>query len=189
MRAGSCERARGSGEHGGPTHSAAWGKYFLAVLNLYDYRGLVPVLPELWLLPTRLPFHPSRLWCHCRMVYLPLSYLYGKRHAARLSPIIEELARASSTPRATIESPGIARAKRSRRATRSRLVRRCSSSRAVFCSASKHAARAYCARERCATSSTRSGARTKTPTTSALGRSVSSCTRWSGTSKTPLAAS
>jgi len=80
-------------EHGGPTHSAAWGKYFLAVLNLYDYRGLVPVLPELWLLPTRLPFHPSRLWCHCRMVYLPLSYLYGKRHAARLSPIIEDLRR------------------------------------------------------------------------------------------------
>src|SRR4051812_44701287 len=55
--------------HGGPTQSAAWGKYFLAVSNLYDYRGLAPVLPELWLLPTRLPFHPSRLWCHCRVVY------------------------------------------------------------------------------------------------------------------------
>jgi len=79
--------------HGGPLQSAAWGKYFLAVLNLYDYRGLAPVLPELWLLPTRLPFHPSRLWCHCRMVYLPLSYLYGKRCAATLSPTIEQLRR------------------------------------------------------------------------------------------------
>jgi squalene/oxidosqualene cyclase-like protein len=78
-------------QHGGPTRSAAWGKYFLAVLNLYDYRGLTPVLPELWLLPTRLPFHPSRLWCHCRMVYLPLSYLYGRRSAARLSPVLEQL--------------------------------------------------------------------------------------------------
>jgi len=77
--------------HGGPTRSAAWGKYFLAVLNLYDYRGLAPVLPELWLLPTRLPFHPSRLWCHCRMVYLPLSYLYGRRSSATLSPILKEL--------------------------------------------------------------------------------------------------
>ncbi|HEY0464979.1 MAG TPA: terpene cyclase/mutase family protein [Polyangiaceae bacterium] len=90
--AGWLGRARaGLEQHGGPTHSAAWGKYFLAVLNLYDYRGLVPVLPELWLLPTRLPFHPSRLWCHCRMVYLPLSYLYGKRNAATLSPLIQEL--------------------------------------------------------------------------------------------------
>ena len=80
-------------QHGGPTQSAAWGKYFLAVLNLYDYRGLAPVLPELWLLPTRLPFHPSRLWCHCRMVYLPLSYLYGRRSAATLSPILEQLRR------------------------------------------------------------------------------------------------
>jgi squalene/oxidosqualene cyclase-like protein len=80
-------------EHGGPLRSAAWGKYFLALLNLYDYRGLAPVLPELWLLPTRLPFHPSRLWCHCRMVYLPLSYLYGRRSAAVLSPLIGELRR------------------------------------------------------------------------------------------------
>jgi squalene/oxidosqualene cyclase-like protein len=77
--------------HGGPAASAAWGKYFLALLNLYDYRGVVPVLPELWLLPTRLPFHPSRLWCHCRMVYLPLSYLYGRRAAVAMSPLIAAL--------------------------------------------------------------------------------------------------
>lgn len=80
-------------QHGGPVQSAAWGKYFLALLNLYDYSGLAPVLPELWLLPTRLPFHPSRLWCHCRMVYLPLSYLYGRRSAATLSPLLEQLRR------------------------------------------------------------------------------------------------
>ncbi|HEY6078531.1 MAG TPA: terpene cyclase/mutase family protein [Polyangiaceae bacterium] len=77
--------------HGGPRQSAAWGKYFLAVLSLYDYRGLAPVLPELWLLPQRLPFHPSRLWCHCRMVYLPLSYLYGRRAAAPVTQLIGQL--------------------------------------------------------------------------------------------------
>jgi squalene/oxidosqualene cyclase-like protein len=78
-------------DHGGPTQSASWGKYFLAVLNLYDYRGMNPVLPELWLLPERAPIHPSRLWCHCRMVYLPLSYLYGKRAAAPLEGVFAEL--------------------------------------------------------------------------------------------------
>jgi squalene/oxidosqualene cyclase-like protein len=77
--------------HGGPTYSASWGKYFLAALNLYDYRGLNPVLPELWLLPEKAPIHPSRLWCHCRMVYLPLSYLYGKRAAAPPEGVIAEL--------------------------------------------------------------------------------------------------
>src|SRR5262249_4403386 len=40
---------------------------------------LYPVPPELWLLPEALPVHPSRLWCHTRMVYLPMSYLYGSR--------------------------------------------------------------------------------------------------------------
>jgi squalene/oxidosqualene cyclase-like protein len=64
---------------GGPLRAAAWGKFFLTLLNLYDYRGLNPVPPELWILPEALAFHPSRMWCHTRMVYLPMSYLYGRR--------------------------------------------------------------------------------------------------------------
>ena len=66
-------------EAGGPLGAATWGKFFLALLNLYDYRGLSPVPPELWLLPEALPVHPSRMWCHTRMVYLPMSFLYGSR--------------------------------------------------------------------------------------------------------------
>jgi lanosterol synthase len=65
--------------HGTALACASWGKFTLALLNLYDYDGLQPVLPELWLLPASLPFHPSRLWCHCRQVYLPMAHLYGKR--------------------------------------------------------------------------------------------------------------
>lgn len=76
---------------GGPLASASWGKYFLAFLGLYDYRGVGPVPPELWLLPRALPVHPGRLWCHCRMVYLPLSYLYGVRYQAPQSEIHEAL--------------------------------------------------------------------------------------------------
>jgi len=76
---------------GGAQASAPWGKQFLALLNLYDWEGLHPVLPELWLLPEALPLHPSRLWCHCRAVYLPLSYLYATRRAARLDERLLEL--------------------------------------------------------------------------------------------------
>ncbi|MDX2091954.1 MAG: prenyltransferase/squalene oxidase repeat-containing protein [Kofleriaceae bacterium] len=77
--------------HGGPLASASWGKFFLAVMNLYDYEGLEPMPPELWLLPRAMPMHPSRMWCHCRMVYLPLSYLYGTRERAPLDPLTIEL--------------------------------------------------------------------------------------------------
>jgi len=81
--------------HGGPLASASWGKFVLAVLGLYDWDGLHPVPPEVWLLPKSLPMHPSRLWCHSRMVYLPMAYLYGRRSTVPpdelLAAIREEL--------------------------------------------------------------------------------------------------
>lgn len=75
-------------EHGGAVSVPPWGKFLLALLNLYDYDGVMPVPPELWLLPEALPAHPSRFWCHSRMVYLPMSYLYGIRAQAPLTPVL-----------------------------------------------------------------------------------------------------
>ncbi len=77
--------------HGGAAASGSWGKQMLAVMGLYAYEGLHPVPPELWLLPEALPVHPSRLWCHCRMVYLPLSWLWAKRAAFPADGLIGEL--------------------------------------------------------------------------------------------------
>jgi squalene/oxidosqualene cyclase-like protein len=65
--------------HGTPLGAASWGKLTLCLLGLYDWEGIPPVLPELWLLPYASPFHPGRLWCHCRQVYLPMAWLYGSR--------------------------------------------------------------------------------------------------------------
>ncbi len=73
---------------GGPLASGSWGKFVLALLGLYAYRGLVPVPPELWLLPRWIPFHPAHLWCHCRMVYLPMGWLYARRVRAAESPLL-----------------------------------------------------------------------------------------------------
>jgi squalene/oxidosqualene cyclase-like protein len=75
-------------DHGGAADVPPWGKFLLALLNLYDYDGVMPVPPELWLLPEGLPAHPSRFWCHSRMVYLPMSYLYGIRAQAPLTPVL-----------------------------------------------------------------------------------------------------
>lgn len=44
-----------------------------------DWQAHESVPPEMWLLPEWCPFHPCRMWCHARMVYLPMSYLWGKR--------------------------------------------------------------------------------------------------------------
>ncbi len=63
--------------HGGALGAASWGKAMLALVDLYPYEGLNPSPPELWLLPYAAPIHPGRMWCHARMVYLPMAYCYG----------------------------------------------------------------------------------------------------------------
>jgi cycloartenol synthase len=80
--------------HGGALYTSSWAKFWLAVLGLYDWKGINAIPPEMWLLPDWFPFHPGRLWCHCRMVYLPMCYIYGKRYVyenAENDPIIVSL--------------------------------------------------------------------------------------------------
>jgi len=67
--------------------------YMKQVLGAYEWSGNNPLPPELWLLPYSLPFHPGRMWCHCRMVYLPMSYLYGRRFVCRTNGTILSLRR------------------------------------------------------------------------------------------------
>lgn len=78
-------------DHGGATSITSWGKMWLTVLGVFEWSGNNPLPPEIWLLPYILPFHPGRMWCHCRMVYLPMSYLYGKRFVGPITPIVLSL--------------------------------------------------------------------------------------------------
>ncbi|KAJ3115426.1 Lanosterol synthase (Oxidosqualene--lanosterol cyclase) [Phlyctochytrium bullatum] len=74
---------------GGAVGVPAWGKFWLSVLNVYDWKGNNPIPPELWLLPYSItPFHPGRMWVHTRAVYLPMSYLYGIRFQAKVDDLI-----------------------------------------------------------------------------------------------------
>ncbi|XP_037431924.1 cycloartenol synthase-like [Triticum dicoccoides] len=78
-------------DHGGATLTPSWGKFFLSVLGVYDWSGNNPLPPELWMMPYFLPIHPGRMWCNCRLVYLPMSYLYGKRFVGATTLIVLDL--------------------------------------------------------------------------------------------------
>ncbi|KAF8472029.1 terpenoid cyclases/protein prenyltransferase alpha-alpha toroid [Kalaharituber pfeilii] len=78
-------------EMGGALYSPHWGKIWLSLLNLYKWEGLNPVIPELWVLPKWVPFHPWRWWIHCRMVYLPISYLYNSKYYHPVNDLILSL--------------------------------------------------------------------------------------------------
>ncbi|EXB42563.1 Beta-amyrin synthase [Morus notabilis] len=78
-------------EHGGVTYIPSWGKFWLSILGVFEWTGTNPIPPEFWLLPSFLPMHPAKMWCYCRMTYMPMSYLYGKRFVGPTTTLILEL--------------------------------------------------------------------------------------------------
>jgi squalene/oxidosqualene cyclase-like protein len=71
----------------------SWGKFWLAMAGLYDYAGMNPCPPELFLLPAGSPLHPNHLYCHTRYIYLAISFLYGARFRGDLGSVTAELRR------------------------------------------------------------------------------------------------
>ena len=69
---------------GGVAAIPTWGKFWLSMIGLYEYSGMNPAPPELFLLPRWLPAHPDRLYCHTRYIYLAIAYLYGRRFRVEL---------------------------------------------------------------------------------------------------------
>ncbi|WP_228719997.1 2,3-oxidosqualene cyclase [Methylococcus geothermalis] len=67
-----------------------WGKFWLMLVGLYGREGVNAVPPELFLLPRWLPFHPSRFYCHTRLIYLGIAYLSGARFGASLPETLRE---------------------------------------------------------------------------------------------------
>ncbi|OBZ83320.1 Lanosterol synthase [Choanephora cucurbitarum] len=76
---------------GGACGIPAWGKFWLAVLGVYDWKGVNPIPPELWALPQSIPLCPGNWWVHTRLVYLPMGYLYARRLSAPLTSFTESL--------------------------------------------------------------------------------------------------
>lgn len=77
--------------HGGAMATPSWGKFWLCVLGVYEWEGINSLFPELWLFPEALPVHPSRWWCHSRMVYMPMAYCYGHKVTGKQTPLVMEL--------------------------------------------------------------------------------------------------
>ena len=80
-------------DHGGVYAIPTWGRIWLAMLGLYPWSGAQPILPELWLLPDASPMHPRRLYCHMRLIYLGLSYVYGARFVAPMDQTVAAIRR------------------------------------------------------------------------------------------------
>nr|AYE89270.1 triterpene cyclase [Siraitia grosvenorii] len=78
-------------DHGGALYIPSWGKIWLAILGVYEWEGANPMPPEFWMFGNMLPVSPASLLCYCRLTYLPMSYLYGKRFVGSLTPLILQL--------------------------------------------------------------------------------------------------
>ena len=78
-------------QHGGVWAIPTWGRIWLALLGLYPWDGVQPIVPELWLMPDASPLHPRRLYCHMRLIYLGLSFVYGHRFVAPTDHVLASL--------------------------------------------------------------------------------------------------
>ncbi|KAK6354590.1 Lanosterol synthase (Oxidosqualene--lanosterol cyclase) [Orbilia brochopaga] len=76
---------------GGALGVPHWGKAWLAMIGCFEWEGMNPIPPELWLLPDWFPLHPYRWWIHTRAVYLPMSYIWSKRYSRPLNPLTRAL--------------------------------------------------------------------------------------------------
>ena len=83
---------------GGVVAIPSWGKFWLALVGLYPWQGVQPVIPEVWLAPKWLPVHPSNYYCHTRLIYLAMACLYGTTFGLRDSTLTQAL-RAELYPR------------------------------------------------------------------------------------------
>ncbi|KAJ7973664.1 Terpene cyclase/mutase family member [Quillaja saponaria] len=64
--------------HGGLVAIPSWGKFWVTVLGVYEWSGCNSLPPEFWLVHRSSPINPGKMMCYCRLVYMPMSYLYGK---------------------------------------------------------------------------------------------------------------
>ncbi|OWM86877.1 hypothetical protein CDL15_Pgr015913 [Punica granatum] len=78
-------------DHGGLVATPSWGKFWLTVLGVYEWSGCNPLPPEFWLLPKLFPIHPGKMLCYCRLVYMPMSYLYGKKFVGPITRLVLSL--------------------------------------------------------------------------------------------------
>ncbi len=69
----------------------SWGKFWLALLNLYDWRGVNAILPELYSLPRWIALHPSNWYCHTRLIYMAMAAIYPHRFQAPVTSSIASL--------------------------------------------------------------------------------------------------
>ncbi|CAI0553329.1 unnamed protein product [Linum tenue] len=78
-------------DHGGLVRIPYWGKFWVSVLGLYEWSGCNPSPPEILLLPLSSPIHAGKMLCYSRLVYVPMSYLYGKRFVGPITELIQSL--------------------------------------------------------------------------------------------------
>ncbi|XP_065619097.1 lupeol synthase-like [Quercus suber] len=78
-------------DHGSLVAIPSWGKFWVTVLGVYEWSGCNPLPPEFWILPNFFPMHPGKMLCYGRLVYMPMSYLYGKRFVGPITGLIQSI--------------------------------------------------------------------------------------------------
>ncbi|KAK5826744.1 hypothetical protein PVK06_021673 [Gossypium arboreum] len=81
-----CMRLLGVGPDGGLNNACERARKW--ILKSFSCH---PMPPEFWLFPSYFPINPAKMLCYCRLTYLPMSYLYGRKFVGPITPLILQL--------------------------------------------------------------------------------------------------
>ncbi|MED6121759.1 Lupeol synthase [Stylosanthes scabra] len=78
-------------DHGGLVAIPSWGKFWASVFGVYEWSGCNPLPPELWLLPNFSPIQPGSFMCFSRLIYMSMSFIFGKKFVGPITDLIKSL--------------------------------------------------------------------------------------------------
>jgi len=79
-------------ELGSALACSTWGRFWLCLLGLAEWEGIVPLLPEPSLIPSFLGISPANWWVPLRGIYHGMSYCYGHRLSPKKDdPLVRQL--------------------------------------------------------------------------------------------------
>ncbi|KAI0506202.1 squalene-hopene-cyclase [Xylaria bambusicola] len=76
---------------GGVLGIPSWGRFFLCIMNLYNWDGILPFPSELTLTPRWFQGNPANWWMPIRNLFMGMSYLYGHRFQAPEDDLIKAI--------------------------------------------------------------------------------------------------
>ncbi len=69
----------------------SWGKIWLSIAGVYEWKGAHSIPPEVWMLPKSARIHPANYYCHTRLIYMGMASVSAEEITAPITDLTREI--------------------------------------------------------------------------------------------------